>query len=522
MRQIQSQIDVLNEDFRRLNADASNTPTAFEGVAADPEIEFLLACVDPNGNATDGIVRVQTTEGIFTRVENPDGTTDEEATGIKFAPTGSPAWPADRYLNIWVCNLGNNLLGYAQFPDMMVTQPETDGVVVHTTAFGRIGNVSAPFDQGRTATHEVGHWLNLWHVWGEGGRESDDFVDDTPNQFGPTFDCPSFPQTSCSSNDMFMNYMDYTDDGCMNIFTQGQTDRMRAMFALGGIRESFVTCDLIANVCQTPPTISGPDYLCSTNTFTLQNAPDGSTVSWSASPAGMVGISGSGNSVNLTPQGNGQVTLTATITTECGDVEVQKAFVTATGPIPTSAISLEPFESSPYVCPDQTFGFHPDPNEPWYQYEVQVVNGHYTKVSHGYFWIHFNNYIPSPPYPPVYDAGVSARIHNGCSWSDWKPVSMYTEPSCPGGGGCELCFLTFPNPADEELQVQWNPQVKRTAGDDPGFDVQFYDQRGKILFSQSGISEKISLDTRKFKNGFYYLHIRYKEGLIRRQIRVER
>ncbi len=159
--QIQSQIDVLNEDFRRLNADASNTPTAFEGVAADPEIEFLLACVDPNGNATDGIVRVQTTEGIFTRVENPDGTTDEEATGIKFAPTGSPAWPADRYLNIWVCNLGNNLLGYAQFPDMMVTQPETDGVVVHTTAFGRIGNVSAPFDQGRTATHEVGHWLNL-------------------------------------------------------------------------------------------------------------------------------------------------------------------------------------------------------------------------------------------------------------------------------------------------------------------------------------------------------------------------
>ena len=99
---------------------------------------------------------------------------------------------------------------------------------------------------------------------------------------------------------------------------------------------------------------------------------------------------------------------------------------------------------------------------------------------------------------------------------------MNTEPSCPGGGGCELCFLTFPNPADEELQIQWNPQVKRTAGDDPGFDVQIYDQRVKILFSQSGISEKLSLDTRKFKNGFYYLHIRYKEGLIRRQIRVER
>ncbi|MBW3470163.1 T9SS C-terminal target domain-containing protein [Arthrospiribacter ruber] len=298
-------------------------------------------------------------------------------------------------------------------------------------------------------------------------------------------------------------------------------------FNLGfGLQPGNVIRNSVANancLCEcVSATISGPDFLCSTNTFTLQNSPVGSTVSWSASPAGMVGISGSGNSVNLTPQGNGQVTLTATITTDCGDVEVHKTFVTATGPIPTSAISLEPFESSPYVCPDQTFGFHPGPNEPWYQYEVQVVNGHYTEVSHGYFWIHFNNYIPSPPYPPVYDAGVSVRIHNGCSWSDWKPVSMYTEPSCPGGGGCELCFLTFPNPADEELQIQWNPQVKRTAGDDPGFDVQFYDQRGKILFSQSGISEKISLDTRKFKNGFYYLHIRYKDALIRRQIRVER
>lgn len=130
MAQIQSQIDVLNEDFRRLNADATNTPAVFQGVAADPEIEFVLACVDPNGNPTNGIVRVQTTVSTFNWVGNLDGTTNEAATGIKFAPTGSPAWPSDRYLNIWVCNLGGGLLGYAQFPDLMAVQPETDGVVV--------------------------------------------------------------------------------------------------------------------------------------------------------------------------------------------------------------------------------------------------------------------------------------------------------------------------------------------------------------------------------------------------------
>lgn len=134
--QIQSQIDVLNKDFRRLNADASNTPSIFEGVAIDTEFEFVLACTDPNGNPTNGIVRAQTSESDYTRIRNSDGSTNEVATGIKFAPTGIPAWPTDRYLNIWVCNLQAGLLGYAQFPDMFEVRPNTDGVVVNRTAFG--------------------------------------------------------------------------------------------------------------------------------------------------------------------------------------------------------------------------------------------------------------------------------------------------------------------------------------------------------------------------------------------------
>lgn len=158
MAQIQSQIDVLNEDFRRLNSDSNQTPAVFEGLAADVGIEFILACVDPNGNPTNGIVRVETMNNQFIVTDtNNNGVIDpaeEQATGIKFEPSGSEAWPADRYLNIWVCNLGAGLLGYAQFPDQLALNPETDGVVVRTTSFGRTGNINSPFDEGRTTTHE--------------------------------------------------------------------------------------------------------------------------------------------------------------------------------------------------------------------------------------------------------------------------------------------------------------------------------------------------------------------------------
>lgn len=134
-------------------------------MAADAEFEFLLACIDPTGNPTSGVVRVPTAVNtFFSHTEN-----------VKFSNSGgSDAWPSDRYLNIWVAQeiedqFGNELLGYAQFPDEMATDPETDGVVIRTTSFGNIGNVSAPFDGGRTTTHEIGHWMGLRHIWGGWG-----------------------------------------------------------------------------------------------------------------------------------------------------------------------------------------------------------------------------------------------------------------------------------------------------------------------------------------------------------------
>jgi Pregnancy-associated plasma protein-A len=227
--QVHSQLAALNADFRATNPDTAKVPAPWQGLVADTMVEFQLATTDPQGAATDGIVRVETDREQF-------GAGD----GVKRAGKGgSAAWPTDAYLNIWVCTLGAGLLGYAQFPG---GPKATDGVVILNTAFGTEGTAAAPFDKGRTLTHEVGHWLNLRHIWGDtldcsGG----DRVPDTPNCRGPNFGKPKFPVLSCGNGPyggMFMNYMDYVDDAAMFMFTAGQVSRMNA--CLAGPRKSFV------------------------------------------------------------------------------------------------------------------------------------------------------------------------------------------------------------------------------------------------------------------------------------------
>ncbi len=230
-----SQIDQLNDDFARLNSDTNNTPSAFLPVAANTQIQFCLAQRDPSGAATTGIVRVQTTANSF-------GQND----AIKYtAQGGSDAWPAGEYLNFWVGNLSGGLLGYAQFPGQ---NPNTDGVVILYNSVGSIANPGAggaPYNLGRTATHEIGHWLNLYHINGDSNC-GDDLVFDTPEQDALHGGCPNAPYhtNTCGAGtspngEMFMNYMDYTDDACMNIFTLGQSSRMNS--ALSGPRSSILT-----------------------------------------------------------------------------------------------------------------------------------------------------------------------------------------------------------------------------------------------------------------------------------------
>jgi hypothetical protein len=260
--QIQSQIDVLNQDFQMLNADVSSTPAAFSSTVADCQIQFCMAQRDPQGNPTTGIVRVSTTTSSFSTNDNAKHT----STG------GDDAWPAAQYLNIWVVPaLNNGVLGYAQFPGGPAS---TDGLVIANTCFGNTGTASAPFDKGRTATHEIGHWMNLYHIWGDDGNActQSDLVGDTPNQADENYNCPTFPTVSCSNGpngDMFMNYMDYTDDACMFMFTNGQKTRMHAVFAAGGDRNSITTslgCVPPGAVCNAPSGLNATSITAATAT----------------------------------------------------------------------------------------------------------------------------------------------------------------------------------------------------------------------------------------------------------------
>ena len=207
--QIKSQFAALNRDFRATNPDKSHTPVPFKGLVTDARIQFKLVKV----------TRTKTNKTSFT--------TDDQ---VKKAATGgiAPITPKT-HLNLWVCATSGGLLGYAQFPGGPLA---TDGVVVNYRAFGTIGTAVAPFNKGRSATHEVGHYFNLRHIWGDTPDCSgSDMVADTPNCAGPNFGTPAFPTVTCNNGpngDMFMNYMDYTDDAAMFMFTAQQVLRMRA------------------------------------------------------------------------------------------------------------------------------------------------------------------------------------------------------------------------------------------------------------------------------------------------------
>lgn len=206
--QIASQITALNADYRATNKDRSKVPAPWKGLVADARIQFELAKV----------TRTRTAVAGFSHDD-----------GVKRAATGgiAPVTPRS-HLNIWVCPLGGGLLGYAQFPGGPVT---TDGVVINYQAFGTMGTAKAPFNKGRTATHEVGHYLNLRHIWGDTPDCSgSDMVPDTPNCAGPNYGKPTFPVITCGNGpngDMFCNYMDYTDDAAMFMLTAQQVLRMR-------------------------------------------------------------------------------------------------------------------------------------------------------------------------------------------------------------------------------------------------------------------------------------------------------
>jgi hypothetical protein len=231
--QIVTQINMLNLDFNKSNSELDKTPTQFKPLIADCKIQFKLAARDPNGQPTSGILR-------YSRTARNWGTNNDVKTPQK---GGVAPWNPQKYLNIWVCNVGDGILGYASFPGCAAA---LDGIVVDNTAFGTTGTARFPYNKGRTCVHEIGHWLGLLHIWGD--REcGDDLIADTPMQkFAHTGEIGTPQYSDCTGliqMDMTMNFMEYVNDASMWLFTEGQKTRMRNILTNPAVRGSLTHSD---------------------------------------------------------------------------------------------------------------------------------------------------------------------------------------------------------------------------------------------------------------------------------------
>ncbi len=319
--QVLSQMRVLNDDFNRQNADAANTPAVFAAVAGSLDIEFVLAKQDPDGQHTNGIVRVDGNRNGWTINDN-------------YTLKQLSYWPAEQYMNIWVCNLTDQFLGYAQTPESDLqgmenssTNRKTDGVVVTHQAFGSVDdgafNLDPVFNKGRTATHEIGHFLGLNHIWGDdAGCNGSDYVNDTPNQGNRTQGCPSHPKTdNCGEVIMFQNFLDYTDDRCMNLFTQGQVDRMTVVLENSPRRHSLLAS----------PGLQEPDPLPNDIGIRTILFPDATVCSNSVTPL-----------IEVRNYGNNTITSTRIRFTLDGDPHETKDFALSLGPQQSSQVAFSP------------------------------------------------------------------------------------------------------------------------------------------------------------------------------------
>jgi zinc-dependent metalloproteinase lipoprotein len=350
--QVQSQLAVLNEDYRNTNADGALVPAVYQPRRGDMEVQFVNALRDPNGNtlAEPGIDRVNRNTRGWTAPPYTQGYINST---IKTATS----WDPDRYINIWVMDLGGGLLGYAQFPDNTANlgglntlggSAATDGVVILYSAYGSRakfagGIYSSPYDRGRTLTHELGHWFGFRHIWGDAAC-GDDYCTDTPTQQKENYGCVAFPQITCNNvtGDMSMNYMDYSNDACMYMFTQAQKDRLQAIMVNSPRRAPLASSNVACPVV-VPATASNSGVGCIGSSATLSaTGPAGATYAWTG-PNGFTSTAQNPTLTNLTVAAAGTYKVTVTVATG-----------TACPGVATTTLAVNPTPATPTITPSAT------------------------------------------------------------------------------------------------------------------------------------------------------------------------
>jgi hypothetical protein len=333
--QINSQLQVLNADFSGTGFNVSQVPQPFASLVANCNITFLAAELDPNGNGLlePGIHRVDWHSLCGTC--DPKVPTNSAAFQSFFDANIKPQtiWDPTRYLNIWVSDVKSNLdlLGYATFPVGTGMGgifsgnggPTSDGIWIKANVYGNTGSLDPNYNRGRTATHELGHWLGLRHIWGDASC-GDDFCADTPNQQNFNMGCPTYPKISCSNGpagEMFMNFMDYCDDACLYMFTQDQRTRIQTAMTFGTYRKDLTASS--ATLCNLPKQVPQASFLvqasaCVDSTIVLTNMSSGTpnpVFEWSATPpAGVTFIPNNSvpnPTINFDQSGNFQISVVA-------------------------------------------------------------------------------------------------------------------------------------------------------------------------------------------------------------------